>query len=61
MANSNDDLFVQLGMLGMNVEFFRQTRPSRAQLSELLTKVTELTRKYSGETRLRDDAELLTI
>jgi hypothetical protein len=46
MTNSDDDLYAQLRSLGMNVEFFKQTRPSRKQLSELLTKATELTRRY---------------
>lgn len=46
MTNSVDDLYAQLRLLGMNVEFFKQTKPSREQLSELLTKATELTRRY---------------
>jgi len=47
MANTNDDLFVKLQDLGMNVEFFRRTAPSREQLLELITKASQLRRKYS--------------
>ncbi len=46
MTNSNNDLYARLLSLGMNIEYFRQTRASREQLSELLTKATELTKRY---------------
>lgn len=48
MTNSDDDLYIQLRSLGMNIDFFKQTKPSREQLSELLTKATELTRRYGN-------------
>jgi hypothetical protein len=48
MTNPNDDLYAQLGLLGMNVEFFKQVGSSREQLSELLVKATELTRRYGN-------------